>query len=92
MAQPGRLYLTIEEYLWEEQRAEVKHDYFNGQAYNMAGGSPEHSQLAVNQTAELRAVLRGRSCQVFNSDLKIAVAGNSRSKDEKRAENFLTGL
>lgn len=87
MAQPNRQYLTVEEYLWEEQRAEVKHDYYNGRAYNMAGGSPEHSRIAVNITAELRVALRDRGCQIFNSDLKVAVPGNERFKGRKRQQD-----
>ncbi len=92
MAQPSHQYLTVEEYLWQEQRAEVKHDYHNGQVYNMAGGSPEHSQIAVNLTGELRALLRGSGCQVFNSDLKVAVEGNRRTKGNKRQpdDEFVT--
>jgi len=92
MAQPSHQYVTVEEYLWQEQRAEVKHDYHSGQVYNMAGGSPEHSQIAVNLTGELRALLRGSGCQVFNSDLKVAVEGNRRTKDNKRQpdDEFVT--
>jgi Uma2 family endonuclease len=92
MAQSNYQYLTVEEYLWQEQRAEVKHDYQHGQAYNMAGGSPEHSQIAVNLTGELRTRLRGQGCQVFNSDLKIGVGGNLRVKGQKRLPNdeFIT--
>src|SRR5262245_18890150 len=80
----SRQYLTVEEYLWEEQRDEIKHDYYNGHVYNMAGGSPKHSRIAVNLTAELRTALRGRGCQIFNSDLKIAAPGNPRTKGKKR--------
>ncbi len=83
MAQFSQQFLSVEEYLWEAQRAETKRDYYNGQVYSMAGGSPEHSQIAVNLTSELRIRLRGRGCQIFNSDLKLAVPGNLRSKGKK---------
>lgn len=86
MAQPTRQYLTIEEYLWEEQRAEAKHEYYSGQVYNMAGGSPNHSEIAVNLTSELRRLLRSRGCHIFNSDLKVAIAGNSRTRGKKRQQ------
>src|SRR6478672_4546128 len=92
MAQFSRQFLTVEEYLWEEQRAETKHDYYNGQVYGMAGGSPEHSHIGVNLTSELRMRLRGRGCQIFNSDLKVAVPGNLRPKGKKRQQDdeFIT--
>ena len=92
MAQSNYQYLSVEEYLWQEQRAEVKHDYQHGQAYNMAGGSPEHSQIAVNLTGELRTRLHAKGCQVFNSDLKIGISGNQRLKGQKRlsTDEFIT--
>ena len=92
MAQFDRQVLTAEEYLWEEQRAETKHEFFNGQVYNMAGGSPEHSEIAVSLAAELRTKLRGRGCRTFNSDLKVGIAGNPRIKGKKRQQDdeFIT--
>lgn len=92
MAQPIQHFVAVEEYLWQEQRADVKHEFFNGQVYNMAGGSPEHSIIAVNLTSELRTLLRGKNCQVFNSDLKVAVAGQTRKKNQKRQpeDEFVT--
>lgn len=92
MAQPIQHYTAVEEYLGQEQHASVKHDFFNGQIYNMAGGSPEHSVVAVNLTSELRILLRGKNCQVFNSDLKIGIAGQPKKKNQKRQpdDEFVT--
>lgn len=92
MLQPDRQYYTVEEYLWEEQRTPFKREYFKGQVYAMAGGSLQHSLIAVNLVAELRAQLRGSGCQVFNSDLKVAVPGSPRPKGQKRrdGDEFIT--
>ena len=92
MAQTYPQSLSVEEYLWEEQRAAVKHDYSNGQVYNMVGGSPEHSRIAVNLTSELRVGLRGGNCQTFNSDLKVAVGGQPRDPGRKPqpADEFIS--
>ncbi len=92
MLQPDQQYYTVEEYLWEEQRSSFKREYFKGQVYAMAGGSLKHSLIAVNLVSELRAQLRGSGCQVFNSDLKVAVPGISRPKGRKRreGEEFVT--
>ncbi|NWJ46771.1 MAG: Uma2 family endonuclease [Chloroflexi bacterium] len=86
MQQPDRQSYTVEEYLWEEQRSKVKRDFLNGQVYALAGGSLEHSLIAVNLVSVLHTQLRGSGCQVFNSDLKIAIPGNPRSKGRKRSE------
>jgi Uma2 family endonuclease len=40
----------------------------------MAGGSREHAAIAANVVALLTSALRGQSCQVHTSDLRIRVA------------------
>jgi Uma2 family endonuclease len=40
----------------------------------MAGGSREHAAIAANVVALLTIALRGQSCQVHTSDLRIRVA------------------
>jgi Uma2 family endonuclease len=74
MFQPSGQFYTVEEYLWEEQRSQIKREYLKGQIYNMAGGTPEHSQIALNLAAGLKRELRGKGCRAFNSDLKVGMA------------------
>ena len=65
---------TYAEYLAHEAASNVKHEYLDGEIYAMAGGSPEHAELAMAVGASLRTQLRGRPCRVFSSDLRIRVA------------------
>jgi len=65
--------LTEAEYLDLERRAESKSEFFGGEMFPMAGGSPWHSLIAGNVLGELRAQLKGRPCVVFNSDLRVKV-------------------
>lgn len=92
MAQLNRQPYTLEEYLREEQTATYKHDYLAGQVYSMAGGSPEHSRIAINLTSLLNVELRDGNCQVFNSDLKVGVKINvfNQSRKNKNSEDFIT--
>lgn len=69
---PNRM--TYEEYLAFSAAAEVKHEYINGEAYAMAGGTLEHSAIAARLIGIVIRGLRGRPCQVFTSDLRIRVA------------------
>lgn len=39
---------TPKEYLMIEEQAEFKSEYINGRIFAMAGGTPEHSQIAAN--------------------------------------------
>jgi Uma2 family endonuclease len=66
-------YFTPEEYFaWEEQQLE-KHELIDGRVYAMSGGTKNHSAIAINFLLLIRSHLRGGSCNVFNSDLKVNI-------------------
>jgi Uma2 family endonuclease len=64
---------SFAEYVALEAISPVRHEYFDGQVWAMAGGSPSHAAIAVSVASLLRAGLRGRPCRVFGSDLRIRV-------------------
>lgn len=66
-------YLTPEEYLTGEEASPQKHEYLNGVVHAMAGGTPDHSSLAVRIGALFDARLRGRSCRPYNSDMRLRI-------------------
>ncbi|MDR5639397.1 Uma2 family endonuclease [Thermosynechococcus sp. QKsg1] len=69
----GDRYFTPEEYFaWEEQQLE-KHELIDGRVYAMAGGSKNHSIIKLNFGNLIKPHLRGRGCQVFNSDLRVNI-------------------
>ena len=65
--------LTPEEFLERERAAEEKHEYWYGEVFAMAGGSPAHSFVISNINIALGNLLRDSSCYVFNSDLRVVV-------------------
>jgi len=67
-------YIAPEEYLKAEREAESKSEYYDGQVYAVAGGSPRRIRIATNVTARLGAALEGGPCQVFNSDMRVYIA------------------
>ncbi len=73
MTQPVHHIFTFREYLQLEEFANVKHEYFNGEIFAMAGGTPEHAALAMAIGAPLLTKLRGGTCRVFSSDLRVRV-------------------
>lgn len=79
-----RPYYTIEEYLWQEQRANQKNEYYDGTIYLMAGGSAEHSQIQANIILELGTALRDRDCRVLTSDFKVGMEDTPDSKGKSR--------
>jgi len=72
-AMPKPRKLTFAEYLAFELKAERKSEFYDGEMFLMAGASREHNILSRNLTAELHLRLKGGSCQVFHSDLRLKV-------------------
>jgi Uma2 family endonuclease len=73
-----RSQLTGAEYLAWEREQRVKHEFFHGEVFAMAGGTPRHNALGVSVSAELRAVLRPRRCSVLSSDQRLAFPPDAR--------------
>lgn len=48
-------------------------EYFNGEVFDMAGGSINHSRIIHNLNVQLGNRLRGKGCEVFGSDLRLSV-------------------
>ncbi|HZH30904.1 MAG TPA: Uma2 family endonuclease [Pyrinomonadaceae bacterium] len=71
-------YLTPEEYLAIERRAEYKSEYVDGVMYAMAGGSERHNLIAANLITAIGVQLRERPCRVYPSDLKVRVPNSRR--------------
>lgn len=66
--------ITPEQYLELERAAEFKSEYYEGQMFAMAGGLLTHALLATRITIALGIALRGRGCEIANSDLRVQVA------------------
>lgn len=64
---------TYAEYVALERESPTKHEFFDGEIYAMAGGSEDHSALAVNVLAALVGASGERPCRVHTSDLRIYV-------------------
>ena len=65
--------LTMDEYLELDRTSLDRYEYFAGEVFAMAGGSPEHTRVSGNVFATLREKLRRTSCEAFTSDLRLKV-------------------
>jgi Uma2 family endonuclease len=70
--------LTAAEYLAWEREQPGKHEFFHGEVFAMAGGTPRHNALCVSISAEHRAALRPRGCSVLSSDQRLAFPPDAR--------------
>jgi Uma2 family endonuclease len=64
-------YLTPEQYLELDRKAEFRSEYINGEMFAMSGGTRNHARIALNTTRRLAEQLDGRSCEVAGSDLRL---------------------
>ena len=74
MAEPARKReFTYADYLELEQETGVRHEFVDGEAFAMAGGTPRHSKLKTNLVRHVGNGLDRGPCQPYDSDLKIRV-------------------
>ncbi|MBL8132772.1 MAG: Uma2 family endonuclease [Anaerolineae bacterium] len=73
MALPARHRWTPGEYLAFERAAETRHEFIDGDIFDMAGASREHQTIALNTAASIHSQFRRRDCQVFLSDMRVKV-------------------
>lgn len=65
---------TLADYLdVENQSPTLKHELVQGEIFAMAGGSIEHAALSTSVSAMLVTGLRGGTCRVYSSDLRIRI-------------------
>jgi Uma2 family endonuclease len=65
---------TPEEYLAREEKAEYKSEYYDGEIRMRAGGTRDHSTIAVNIVTELNITLKQKPCAVLNSDMRLLIS------------------
>jgi len=70
---PEKIYISPEDYLVMERVSPVKHEYFDGEIFQMAGTSRNHARISANTSASLVNQFKGRNCQSFQSDLRVKV-------------------
>jgi Uma2 family endonuclease len=67
---PQRHY-TIGEYFAIEESSEIKHEYYEGEIFAMAGASVSHNRIVGNVLSALNRELRGSDCEALGSDLRV---------------------
>jgi Uma2 family endonuclease len=65
--------VSVEDYLERELASDVKHEYWGGYVYAMAGAKTAHNRVAGNFLGSLHRRLRGQPCEPFNSDMKVRI-------------------
>jgi Uma2 family endonuclease len=66
-------WISPEEYLEAERRAETRSEYFAGQVFALAGASREHNVVVTNLVIDLGTQLKGRPCELYASDMRLRI-------------------
>jgi Uma2 family endonuclease len=66
-------FLTPEQYLEIERKAECKSEYIDGAMFAMAGASLNHVRIVTNAILQLGPQLRSGPCEVFTTDLRLFI-------------------
>lgn len=65
--------MTLEEYLEFDANAEGRYEYYDGEVFEMSGGSPEHALLSSRLGFLLQRELLPGNCLIYSSDVRIKV-------------------
>jgi len=66
--------MSVAQYLeWEAQQP-IRHEYLDGQVYAMTGGTIPHNDIALNLATALKTFLKGTTCKVQMSDVKVIMS------------------
>ena len=77
----ARRTMTVADFLAWEERQEPRQEFDGFEPVAMTGGTAGHSAIQRNFYVALGTRLRGKACQPYTSDLKIAAAGSIRYPD-----------
>lgn len=64
-------YISEQNYLEDEKIREIKHEYFDGEIFAMAGASRSHQRLTTNTLVAIANHLKDTPCEAFSSDMKV---------------------
>lgn len=71
--QKKRSIFSLAEYFAQEEQAEDRSEFYEGEIFAMAGGTANHNLITINVTASLRDTLRNKPCKAFMADMRLLV-------------------
>jgi Uma2 family endonuclease len=71
MSSLPKTFITPEEYLERERKAEHKSEYHDGKIHAMAGASHRHDEIVAQLSTLMGTHLRGKGCRWYTADLRV---------------------
>jgi Uma2 family endonuclease len=67
---------TVEEYLQLEEKSEIRHEFYDGEIFAMAGTTMNHNRIVGRIRSYLEGVFIPKGCDVFAENVKVEVIRN----------------
>lgn len=78
MVKPEKIkQMSVDEYLRSEETASVRHEYVDGELFEMTGSTLAHNLIGGNILTLLRAQLKGSGCRVYMEAVKVHVKASN---------------
>jgi Uma2 family endonuclease len=78
MAKPEKIIqMSVDEYLRFEEAATVRHEFIDGEVFEMTGGTLAHNLIGGNILTVLRTELRGSGCRVYIEAVKVHIESSN---------------
>ena len=74
MSTLSKSFLTPEQYLEIERKADFKSEYYQGEMFAMSGAQEAHILITDNACGELRQQLRQRPCKAYSSNMRVRIS------------------
>src|SRR5690625_2548618 len=71
--------MSPEEFLQWERGTDTKHEYIRGEVISMAGASFVHNTIVSNILGTIYPTLKGKSYQIYPSDLRVEGANKKKT-------------
>ena len=65
--------MSVEEYLRFEETAPIRHEYVDGEIFEMTGGTLAHNTICLNIATLLRSQLKGSPCRAYMEAIKVRI-------------------
>ena len=73
----GKNKFTVAEYLEMERTSDVKHEFYKGEIFAMAGAGARHNIIYTNLFGQLYNALNGKPCRPYGSNMRIHIPENT---------------
>lgn len=73
MSTQPKTFLTPEQYLEIERKAEIRSEYYNGEMFAMAGAARAHVLIVHNVDRVLGNQILERPCEIYSHDMRVRV-------------------